>query len=106
MNGGAVPRSPNVRARAGQALAPGDLAEPSITNSEISELLAIEARECVAPPTKIVPPRLAEGVALDGRSLATIPGAALVDGIAGHRTLSGENCSPLVAAPAAGCGSS
>jgi len=36
MNGGTVPRSPNVGERVGQALAPADPAEPSITNSEIA----------------------------------------------------------------------
>ncbi len=49
MNGGAVPRSPNVRAKSGHALAPADPAEPSVTNSEISELLAIEAESASQP---------------------------------------------------------
>jgi putative hydrolase len=49
MNGGTVPRPPNVGERVGQALAPADPAEPSITNSEISELLAIEAESASQP---------------------------------------------------------
>ena len=44
-----MPRSPNVRARPGQALAPADTAEQSVTNSEISELLAIEAESASQP---------------------------------------------------------
>jgi PHP domain len=83
MNGGTVPRPPNVGERVGQALAPADPAEPSITNSEISELLAIEAESASQPlqrafrrvPRKALPwTDEASQLYREQRSLTELPG--------------------------------